>query len=48
MEILQYTALELGRKIQSHEISAKEALKAVLDRIRRAPSVRRSAWRSGF
>ncbi len=33
MEILQYTALELGRKIQSHEISAKEALKAVLDRI---------------
>lgn len=33
MEILQYTALELGRRIQNREIGVKEALMAVLDRI---------------
>ena len=33
MEILQYTALELGRRIQNREIGVKEALTAVLDRI---------------
>ena len=33
MEILQYTALELGCRIQNREIGVKEALTAVLDRI---------------
>ena len=33
MEILQYTALELGRRIQKREIGVKEALTAVLDHI---------------
>lgn len=33
MSILDYTAVELGRKLQSHEVSVKDAVQAVMEQI---------------